>query len=78
MQQQDAAGLQLAGHPRGDFFGTKSLPVQCVQIPLDGDAAGAVDALDDRIIVAAGRRAQQNRPDPAGLLDVLAGGGDLL
>ena len=47
--------------------------VQRVQIPLDGDAAAAMDAVDDQIVVSTGRWTKEDRRLSAGSMDILTG-----
>ena len=51
VQQKDGAGLKLGRNTVGDLLCGQTAPVQRVQIPLDGNTAAGMDALDDGIVV---------------------------
>ena len=73
MQQQNGAGSKLTAHPLLDLLCGQTLPVQRVQIPLDGDATAAMDAVDDQIVVSTGRWTKEDRRLSAGSMDILTG-----
>ena len=78
VQQDDAAGRELFFHTGSDILCTEALPIQSVQAPLDGNTAGAMDAVDDEVVVGAGGGTEQDRFHLTGGLDALPGKGDLL